>query len=352
MKPVAETLVILAPGFPANEADSTCLPAQQAFVRELTASYVNIEIIILAFQYPFTSEPYHWNGCRVIPFNGRNKGKTVRLRVWRQAWKTLKKIKSTSHVVGLFSFWCTECALLGHYFGRRQSLPHYTWILGQDARKENKYVRLIRPSATSLVAMSDFLAAEFARNHGICPGHIITNGIDPALYGTAPAVKDIDILAAGSLIPLKRYDMLVRIAGKIAPQLPGIKVLLCGKGPEEEALRLLIRQLQLEDTVILQGELPHTALLQQMQRAKLFLHTSMYEGFSTVCIEALFAGAEVLSFCQPMEKQIEHWHIVNSEEEMTAGALAVLQKPSTLPEPSVLFTMKDSAKAVMKLFGR
>ena len=65
-------------------------------------------------------------------------------------------------------------------------------------------------------------------------------------------------------------------------------------------------------------------ILQLMKRAKIFLHTSSYEGFSTVCLEALYAGCHVISFIKPMEHDIGHWHIVQSKEEMVKKAMEIL----------------------------
>ena len=72
-------LVILSPGFPENEADTTCLPAQQDLVRLLRQIRPSLELVIIAFQYPFTGKSYQWNGVPVIPLNGRNRGKLYRL---------------------------------------------------------------------------------------------------------------------------------------------------------------------------------------------------------------------------------------------------------------------------------
>ena len=46
------TLIILSPGFAANEEDTTCLPPQQVFVKALNRNFPSLQIIILAFQYP------------------------------------------------------------------------------------------------------------------------------------------------------------------------------------------------------------------------------------------------------------------------------------------------------------
>ena len=69
-----ETIVILSPGFPRNEADSTCMPPQQLFVKALKEICPGLNIIVLAFQYPFFAGEYQWNGVKVISLGGKNKG--------------------------------------------------------------------------------------------------------------------------------------------------------------------------------------------------------------------------------------------------------------------------------------
>jgi hypothetical protein len=48
-----EIFIILSPGFPESEADSTCLPMQQQFVRALKEMYPGLDIVVLTFQYPY-----------------------------------------------------------------------------------------------------------------------------------------------------------------------------------------------------------------------------------------------------------------------------------------------------------
>jgi glycosyltransferase involved in cell wall biosynthesis len=352
MKQVDQTLVIITPGFPGSEADSTCLPAQQTFIRALNNNFPDLKIIIVSLEYPFLSAEYEWHGNRVIPLNGWNKGKIVKLRLWWRAWKLLKKLKTNSNIVGLFSFWCAECALIGKYFGERHHLKHYTWILGQDARKGNRFIRWIRPRTENLVAMSGFLAGEFLKNHGIRPAHIIPNGIDISLYPVHRPAKDIDILGAGSLIPLKQYDVFIQVVKELSHHIPAVKSVICGKGPEEHDLLSKICKPGLQNNISLVGEKPHGEVLQWMCRARVFLHTSSYEGFSSVCLEALYAGAQVISFCDPMAGGLKNWHIAANKDEMVRLALMILQDADAIYEPVLPYSMDDNAKEVMKLFGR
>ena len=56
MKKKLDTLVILSPGFAANEADTTCLPPMQLFVKALKEICPGLNIIVIAFQYPFFAD--------------------------------------------------------------------------------------------------------------------------------------------------------------------------------------------------------------------------------------------------------------------------------------------------------
>jgi glycosyltransferase involved in cell wall biosynthesis len=346
-----KALVMLAPAFPANESETNWVPSQQVFVAAMKERYPEVHLIVLTFYYPDDQTPYQWNGVEVIPFNGSRYRKGRRFIFWNRIWKELNRIRREFELMGLFSFWCGECAAVGHYFGRRHGIPHYCWICGQDAKAGNKWVRWIRPGAGELIAMSDFLVEEFERNHGIRPARMIPNAIDPGLFpAMAGGQRDIDLLAAGSLSRLKRYPLFVEAVGALRQSLPDIRAVLCGEGEERELLMQLVRKYELSEQLTMTGELPHQEVLGLMQRARVFLHTSEYEGFGVVCLEALYAGAHVVSFCRPLKEDISHWHVVSGMEEMISITRELLLDAGPDNGPVLRHTMKESAEAVMGLF--
>lgn len=341
---------MLAPGFPANEQDSTCLPAQQLMLRSLQVQFPFYTIIIFALHYPYRKALYQWNSLEVIAFNGQNKRKLAKLLLWKNVWIKMQQLQRQKRIDGILSFWCTECALLGHYFGRIKGIRHYCWILGQDAKEENSYVRFIRPMPEELIALSPFLKAEFHKNHGIRPAYCIPNGVDD-LPDDVPGERNIDLLAAGSLIPLKQYHLLVDVASALKKKYPQLKIVLCGKGNEEGMLRRLITDSGYSAHFRLLGELPHEQVLQLMRQARIFIHPSRYEGFSTVCLEALQAGAHVISFCNPVEKSIPQWHIVTNVDEMIQVIDKLLSNSMLLHSSVIPYRMSDSALQVGELFS-
>jgi len=345
-----KTLVVLSPAFPRNESDTAWVPAQQILVKELKNQFPDLKIIVLSFLYPYEKIEYNWNGVKVIAFNGMNKRKFKRLWQWFNIWKELKKIKRENNLAGIFSFWCGECALVGSWFAKLNRITHYCWICGQDARKSNKLVKWIRPGSQELIAISDFLMDEFNKSHGIKPSHFIPIAIDKKMFPEFPIERNIDIIGAGSFSFQKNFDQFVIMIEALKKQFPNIKAIHCGSGEDEKNIKELTIKFNLENNLSLLGMLPHHEVLRLMQNSRILLHPSSYEGLPTVCLEALYAGAHVISFVKPMKQEIKNWHIVNTKEEMVLKASALLQAPNLSHDRVLLFSVEDSAKNLLQLF--
>ena len=346
-----KTLIILSPGFPKDEMDTTCLPFLQQFVIELKAQFPGLQVLILALEYPFVRQSYLWNGIQVFSFNGWKKGRILKLFTWQHVLKTMRKIRAENEVVGLLSLWCGACAYLGDHFAKRNNLKHFCWIQGQDAKKGNRYVSMIRPSPSGLIAISDFIQSEFEKNYAVRPKQVIPAGINPAEFTMPSTTRPIDILGVGSLIPLKQYSLFIEIIYLIKQSIPGIHAVICGKGPEEATLKTLMLRYDLQNNIVLAGELPHAEIVQFMMKSKVFLHTSTYEGFSIACMEALYAGSHVLSFVRSMYYDIEHWHILSTKEQMAEKARILLTSSETDYNTVKTFTVFESVQEIMALFS-
>lgn len=349
MNTAGKTLVILSPGFPANEADVNWVPFPQLFVKSMKRCYPALNVVVLSFQYPFFNETYNWFGVTVMPLNGRNKGKLYRLKTWFKAWQKISGVMQQNEVVGILNLWLGECAFIGGLAGKKYNVPYYSWLLGQDAKKGNSYVQRIKPKPKNLIALSDFLHDEFYKNYAIKPSHVIPLGIDTAAF-TASTSRDIDVLGVGSLIPLKRYDLFIKVIDTLVKIMPDVRVVLCGNGPEAENLTALIVALKLSKNIKLQGEVNHNEVLQLMQRTKVFLHPSSYEGFATVFSEALYAGAHVVSFVEPMHTSFSHHHIVTNEQEMVEKTYELLVDRTLNHDSVLIYKVEEVCEKVLSLY--
>lgn len=350
MLPDMDTLVILSPGFPKDEADTTCLPLQQQLVKSMQQLYPDVQLLVLAFQYPFHQQEYTWHGVRMKAFGGRSKGHVFKWYNQMQIGKEFKAIQQTHKVIGILSFWLGECAFVGERFSRRYNLKHYCWVLGQDAKPGNAYVTRADISGRSLIALSDFIARSIHTNYGLIPRHTIPGGIEPSCFGDQPSERDIDILGVGSLIPLKQHHVFVEIIGMLRQKFPAIKAMICGDGPGKDRLIALIAEQGLQSNITLAGEIPHPEVLRTMQRAKILLHTSEYEGLGMVCLEALFAGAKVVSFTKPFNDAIPNWHIVADAAQAVDTISNILSDTANSYQSVIPFHADEMAENMLALY--
>jgi glycosyltransferase involved in cell wall biosynthesis len=106
--------------------------------------------------------------------------------------------------------------------------------------------------------------------------------------------KKLKIIAVGRLVPLKNFDVLIRAAKElVCRDLKNILVLIAGEGEERFRLKTLIKELGLENYVILLGLREN--IIELMKASDLFVMSSSYEGLSIAMIEAMASGLPIIS---------------------------------------------------------
>jgi len=350
VKSKKKVFVLLSPGFPESPQDTTCLPFLQNFVRNLRKEYPCLPLFILSFRYPFEVRAYYFEGAKVMSFGSQRGNFLSRKFNWIPIWRYLRNLNKEYKILGILSLWMGECGFIGHYFSKIYKIKHFIWILGQDARSGNPFQKITKPNGFELIAISNFIQDEYQKNYGNRPQYCIPIGIDPNLFPDPPLSKEIDIMGAGSLIPLKQYAYFIRIIKDLKKEFPGLRAIICGNGPEMESLLELRQTLELENNLQILGELPYSDILKWMQGAKVFLHTSEYECFAQVILEALYAGAKVVSLVEPMSIPIENWHILKNKEDMIPSLKHLLSQPNPPRHPVLPFPIKETVKQILALY--
>jgi glycosyltransferase involved in cell wall biosynthesis len=351
MSAVKRPLLILTPGFPEDENDSTCLPFVQQLVRALAEIRGTSGVHVIAFQYPFKKEKYTWHGILVTALGGANRSGLARALIWFKAASVICGLHWRRRAAGLLAFWLTECALVGKYTSKLLRLKYFIWLQGQDARPGNSYVRRVNAKGAELIAISGSQKDEFSRNYGVKPFKVIGNGIDPDAFPSLnTGERKIDILGVGSLILVKNYNLFVKVLHRIKQEYPLLNAELIGDGPERENISQMIKSLDMEKNIKLTGLLSHEQVLGKMNDARIFLHTSTFEGNASVLLEALYSGCKVVSTQVPDEKSLHNFHFA-AEEVQLAKIISKLLVDSGLTERVLVETISHSAMAVNDLFA-
>jgi glycosyltransferase involved in cell wall biosynthesis len=98
------------------------------------------------------------------------------------------------------------------------------------------------------------------------------------------------LLAVGRLTAQKDHPTLLRAFAEAHRNHPDALLAILGIGPLEEETRALVAELGLEGAVLLPGRLE---IRDWLERADVFVHTSRWEGFGLVLLEAMLAGLPV-----------------------------------------------------------
>jgi glycosyltransferase involved in cell wall biosynthesis len=140
-------------------------------------------------------------------------------------------------------------------------------------------------------------SARLLEAHGIPADRIFNppNLYDPDLYLPDPAVvKDIDVLYVGNLVAVKRLDILLHAAARLAARRPGFRLVLVGDGVLREELQALAKSLALGPAAVFAGARPFEEIGQWLRRARVFAMTSEMEGLPQAMIEAMGCGVPVV----------------------------------------------------------
>lgn len=327
--PELSHVLLIVPGFPENENDSTCLPAVQQFVLCYRQQYPAVKISIISLHYPYTRKKYSWYDIEVHPAGNKNKGGLKKAMSMLHIMKTALAVHRQKPIDAILCFWLSDTAVVSKILSHKLDVPYFVWMHGQDAKEGNKYAKRVSPAMEQLIAISEWQNAVFKRAYGTAAAHVIHNGINEKIF---PALntgeRDIDLLAAGSLIPLKQYHLFIELVNYLKQAgYSKIRAVLAGDGAMHQQLLALVHIYQLEEQVTLAGKIPHAEVLELMNRAKIFIHPSGYEGHSTVILEALYSGMQVVSMVPVGEKATAQFHLCNDPDEMKLVCGRLLQQP-------------------------
>jgi glycosyltransferase involved in cell wall biosynthesis len=123
-------------------------------------------------------------------------------------------------------------------------------------------------------------------HYGLDEAPSLPSELTPEAAGVPPDVPLV--LAIGRLIEQKDHVTLLRAFADV----PGAWLAILGWGPLEERTKALAVELGLADRVVVPGRVEPRDWL---RRADVFAHTSRWEGFGIVLLEAMLAGLPVVA---------------------------------------------------------
>ena len=193
-------------------------------------------------------------------------------------------------------------AMLGKYFNK----PVVITARGSDITQlpafplPRKMIKWAANRAAGVITVCHALRNEVIKL-GVDPARVtsLRNGVDLQLFQPVEretvrvrlGLNGFTLLAVGHLVPVKAQQLAVAALG----ELPDVRLLIAGNGPNRDMLENLARELKVTDRLSMLGALPQSQLRDYYGAADALVLPSEREGWANVLLEAMACGTPVIA---------------------------------------------------------
>lgn len=153
-----------------------------------------------------------------------------------------------------------------------------------------------------------------AKTIEVIPNPVNLDYIDEQLSSSELARKPFPVLivGCGRLIPLKKFDYLIKAFSRLEREFPRVGLVIIGNGPERENLDKLVKKLNIQNKVIFTEKISNP--IQWFAKADIGVISSEIEGFPNVLIEMMASGTKqvITTPCTDGVNHIPHISITES----------------------------------------
>ncbi len=196
---------------------------------------------------------------------------------WSPLWATGPRVVFLHHVHG--AMW-------------KMVLPPNLATFGETVEK-----RIAPPiyRRSRIITLSESSRDELIHDLKLKPSRVsvVPPGIDPRFTPGAEKTEKSPtplVVAVGRLMPVKRFDELIRVMAEVRRAHPAVELTIVGDGAERENLEALIDDLDASDWVSMPGRLPDDALVELYRHAWVLASASAAEGWGMTVTEAAACG--------------------------------------------------------------
>lgn len=169
----------------------------------------------------------------------------------------------------------------------------------------NLLIKFLYNRADKIITVSKYMGMDLIKYYGVKESKIDTiyNGVDekkieklkiePLSDEEYKIFENPVIINVGSTSKQKGQWHLIKIMPELKKVIPNIQLIILGQGKDYNKLYNLVQSLGLENNVHLMGVKSNP--YKYMYNAKVFVLSSLYEGFPNVLVEAMTVGLPIIS---------------------------------------------------------
>lgn len=140
--------------------------------------------------------------------------------------------------------------------------------------------------------------------------YLIPNPIRNEFFDIQPYIQGFNIVYVGRLTRVKGVLTLIEAFAEIAKAIPEARLILVGDGPLRPDIEKRVRELGLENKVLITGFIPNSQIPKILKGASVFVLPSYAEGLSNALLQAMAAGLPCIVSDTEENREVIH-HGVN-----------------------------------------
>jgi phosphatidylinositol alpha-1,6-mannosyltransferase len=282
------------------------------------------EVMVLAPKYENTETESKRNGYRIIRANfheEKKRGILYYLRVMSFKPTFTKVLDEVSPDIVHFQFippFATLFPIVKFKGGKCFASAHGNEVLFMKKDWLGKHVldKVIK-NLDGVIAVSEYtnnlLSKKLKMRKGHCQAncynqkcngriHTVYNGVNPENFEPSYKFKGSNILTICRLVERKGVDVLLKAYQVVLKKHKDLNLTIIGKGPDDQRLQNLAKELDVSDHVTFTGEIAQKELHKAYQKCDMFVMTSRsledkneVEGFGITLVEAMASGKPVIA---------------------------------------------------------
>lgn len=169
---------------------------------------------------------------------------------------------------------------------------------GWRIRAMMRIQKFVLQRATFVTTPSAYLRDELVRYYHLKPHRVIVNynaAEEPSFSPFPSEPKLHQIVATARLTSWKGIDGIIRAIAILAKKIPDAHLVVAGDGPEENALKKLVRELDLEKQVTFLGNISRAETWQLRKNSAVYVLNSTYEGLPHTALTTFAARIPIVA---------------------------------------------------------